>query len=37
MERPHLSPAAYARLQEELAWRSQNHREELSQWLERAR
>jgi transcription elongation factor GreA len=37
MEGTHLSPQAHARLQEELAWRSGSRRQEISQWIERAR
>jgi len=33
----HLSPQAHQRLQEELAWRSGLRRQEISQWIERAR
>lgn len=37
MEHAHLSPEAHQRLQEELEWRSAQHRNEISSWLERAR
>jgi transcription elongation factor GreA len=37
MEEVHLSPDAHKRLQEELAWRTGEHRDEISKWLERAR
>ena len=37
MDGTHLSPQAHARLQEELAWRSGPRRQEISQWIERAR
>jgi transcription elongation factor GreA len=37
MEGTHLSPQAHARLEEELAWRSGTRRQEISQWIERAR
>jgi transcription elongation factor GreA len=37
MDGTHLSPQAHARLQEELAWRSGARRQEISQWIERAR
>jgi len=33
----HLSPQAHQRLQEEQAWRSGLRRQEISQWIERAR
>src|SRR6185436_13773441 len=33
----HLSSQALERLQEELAWRSGEHRQDISQWIERAR
>jgi transcription elongation factor GreA len=33
----HLSSQAHQRLQEELVWRSGEHRQEISRWLERAR
>ena len=37
MDGTHLSPQAHQRLQEELAWRSGLRRQEISQWIERAR
>ncbi len=37
MAASHLSPQAYERLQEELAWRTGEHRRELSLAIERAR
>lgn len=37
MDGTHLSPQAHARLEEELAWRSGTRRQEISQWIERAR
>ena len=37
VEGTHLSSQALERLQEELAWRSGEHRQEISQWIERAR
>jgi transcription elongation factor GreA len=37
VEGTHLSPQAHERLKEELAWRSGEHRQEISQWIERAR
>jgi transcription elongation factor GreA len=37
MEQAHLSPDAHHRLQEELGWRSDARRKEISAWLERAR
>ncbi len=37
MDDTHLSPQAHTRLQEELAWRSGGRRQEISQWIERAR
>jgi transcription elongation factor GreA len=37
VEGTHLSPQAHQRLQEELAWRSGEYRQEISQWIERAR
>ena len=37
VEGTHLSSQAHQRLQEELAWRSGEHRQEISQWIERAR
>ena len=37
MEGTHLSSQALGRLQEELAWRSGEHRQDISQWIERAR
>ncbi len=37
MEETHLSPAAHARLAEELEHRSGPRRSEISQWIERAR
>jgi transcription elongation factor GreA len=37
MEEVHLSPDAFKRLQEELASRSGERRDEISRWLERAR
>jgi transcription elongation factor GreA len=37
MEETHLSPTAFQRLQEELAWRSGERRREISEWIERAR
>jgi transcription elongation factor GreA len=37
MATSHLSPQAYERLQEELAWRTGEHRRELSLAIERAR
>ena len=37
MEHVHLSRDAFDRLQEELAWRTGDHRIEISQWIERAR
>jgi len=37
VEGTHLSPQAYQRLQDELAWRSGPRRKEISQWIERAR
>jgi transcription elongation factor GreA len=33
----HLSPQAHQRLQDELAWRGGPRRQEISQWIERAR
>jgi len=37
MDGTHLSPQAHQRLQEEQAWRSGPRRQEISQWIERAR
>ena len=37
VEGTHLSSQALERLQEELAWRSGEHRQDISQWIERAR
>ncbi len=37
MDGTHLSPQAHTRLQEEMAWRSGARRQEISQWIERAR
>ena len=37
MDGTHLSPQAHQRLQEELAWRTGEHRQDISQWIERAR
>jgi transcription elongation factor GreA len=37
VEGTHLSSQAHQRLQEELGWRSGEHRQEISQWIERAR
>jgi len=37
MDGTHLSPQAHARLEEEMAWRSGPRRQEISQWIERAR
>ena len=37
MDGTHLSPQAHQRLQEEQAWRSGLRRQEISQWIERAR
>src|SRR6478736_1004334 len=37
VEGTHLSPQAHQRLQEELGWRSGEHRQDISQWIERAR
>jgi transcription elongation factor GreA len=37
VETTHLSSQAHQRLQDELAWRSGEHRLEISRWLERAR
>ncbi len=37
MSESHLSPQAHQRLSEELAWRSGPRRNEISQWIERAR
>jgi transcription elongation factor GreA len=37
MDEVHLSPEARQRLEEELQWRSETHRKEISAWLERAR
>ena len=37
MTEPHLSPQAHQRLREELAWRSGEHRREISLSIERAR
>ena len=37
MEETHLSPSAYQRLQDELAYRSGERRREISEWIERAR
>ena len=37
MEGTHLSSQAHERLQEELAWRTGEHRQDISQWIERAR
>jgi transcription elongation factor GreA len=37
MDGTHLSKQAHQRLQDELAWRSTTHRQEISQWIERAR
>ena len=37
VEGTHLSSQALGRLQEELAWRSGEHRQDISQWIERAR
>jgi transcription elongation factor GreA len=37
VERAHLSPQAHQRLREELEWRSEIRRKEISAWLEHAR
>jgi len=37
VEGTHLSSQAHQRLQEELAWRTGEHRRDISQWIERAR
>ncbi len=37
MDSVHLSAEAHARLSQELAWRSDERRREISQWIERAR
>ncbi|MFM8303514.1 MAG: GreA/GreB family elongation factor, partial [Actinomycetota bacterium] len=37
MDGTHLFPQAHARLQEEMTWRSGARRQEISQWIERAR
>ena len=37
VEGTHLSSQAHQRLQEELAWRAGEHRQDISQWIERAR
>src|SRR3954464_9790069 len=37
MDELHLSADARRRLEEELEWRSGEHRQEISQWIERAR